>query len=131
MQSVHLYLDLCDKLLHYQQKYPEAVLKYDSVLSAFSGHSLSDEIYMRKASIYLNNGNIQDALDSYEKIEEGLTYKALRDLTGAPYDRKKNVPEKTEEIWKYIIENDQKYHYILTAGSQDGSDKTYSKEGIV
>jgi tetratricopeptide (TPR) repeat protein len=39
-------------LLNYQQRYDEAILKYDSILNAFSGHSLSDEIYMRKASIF-------------------------------------------------------------------------------
>ena len=59
--------------------YDEAILKYDSVLTAFSGHSLSDEIYMRKAGIYLNNGNIEDALVNYEKIEEDWSYDILAD----------------------------------------------------
>jgi tetratricopeptide (TPR) repeat protein len=66
-------------LLHYQQKYDEAILKYDSILTAFSGHSLSDEIYMRKADIYLNNGRIEDALANYEKIEEDWGYDILAD----------------------------------------------------
>ena len=66
-------------LFYYQQKYPEAVLKYDSVLSVFPGHSLSDEIYMRKASISLKNGNIEDALANYEKIEEDWSYDILAD----------------------------------------------------
>ncbi|MEC7646437.1 MAG: tetratricopeptide repeat protein, partial [Bacteroidota bacterium] len=66
-------------LLNYQQKYDEAILKYDSVLVVFPGHSLSDEIYMRKADIYLNNGNIQDALDNYQKIEADWNYDILAD----------------------------------------------------
>ena len=66
-------------LLYYQQKYDDAISKYDSILLAFSGHSLSDEIYMRKAAIFLINGKIQDALSSYEKIEENWNYDILAD----------------------------------------------------
>ncbi|MAX05311.1 MAG: hypothetical protein CMD19_02475 [Flavobacteriales bacterium] len=66
-------------LLNYQQKYDEAILKYDSVLVAFSGHSLSDEIYMRKSDIYFNKGRIKDALANYEKIEADWSYDILAD----------------------------------------------------
>ena len=34
---------------------------------------------MRKAGIYLNNGNIEDALVNYEKIEEDWSYDILAD----------------------------------------------------
>ena len=67
------------EMLHYQQRYDEAILKYDSVLTVFVGHSLSDEIYMRKASIYLNNGEIENALANYEKIDEDWSYDILAD----------------------------------------------------
>ena len=66
-------------LLSYQTKYDEAILKYDSVLLAFPGHSLSDEIYMRKADIYKKNGNIEKALDNYKKIETDWNYDILAD----------------------------------------------------
>ena len=41
-------------LLLYQQKYDEAFLQFDSILSVYPGHSLSDEIYMKKAQFYIN-----------------------------------------------------------------------------
>ena len=66
-------------LLYYQQKYDAAILKYDSVLTAFEGHSLSDEIYMRKAEIYLHNGEIENALANYKNIEIEWGYDILAD----------------------------------------------------
>ncbi len=66
-------------LLYYQQKYDEAILKYDSILTLFSGHSLSDEIYMRKADIYLKNLNVEDALVNYALIEANWGYDILAD----------------------------------------------------
>lgn len=66
-------------LLCYQQKYDDAISKYDSILAVFPGHSLSDEIYMRKAEIYFREGKIKDALSTYEKIEDEWGYDILAD----------------------------------------------------
>ncbi len=66
-------------LLYYQQKYSDAILKYDSILIKFPGHSLSDEIYMRKSQIFLDNNRIQDALANYEQIELDWSYDILAD----------------------------------------------------
>ena len=66
-------------LLNYQQKYDSAIEKYDSVLVNFSGHTLSDEIYMRKAEIYLKLNNIDLALQMYEKVNEDWGYDILAD----------------------------------------------------
>ena len=81
------------EMLHYQQRYDDAILKYDSVLTAFVGHSLSDEIYMRKASIYLKKGKIENALANYEKIDEDWGYDILAD--DALYERAR--------IYDYIL----------------------------
>lgn len=67
------------ELLNYQNKPEEAILKYDSILTGFLGHPLSDEIYMRKAAIYLDNGEVTAALDTYKKIETQWGYDILAD----------------------------------------------------
>ena len=94
-------------LLYYQQKYDDAIRKYDSILIIFPGHSLSDEIYMRKAEIYLNIGKIQDALLSYEKVEKDWSYDILAD--DAIYKRAKiyeeilNKPILAMELYEQIL----------------------------
>ena len=94
-------------LLHYQQKYDEAILKYDSVLIAFPGHSLSDEIYMRKAAIYLNNGKVEDALANYEKIEADWSYDILADdalyKRAKIYDTILKDSEKAMKLYEQIL----------------------------
>jgi tetratricopeptide (TPR) repeat protein len=66
-------------LLAYQQKYTHAIIKYDSVLTAFGGHSLSDEIYMRKAEIYSLIDKNDIALQMYQKIINEWAYDILAD----------------------------------------------------
>ena len=95
------------EMLHYQQKYDEALLQYDSILIAFNGHSLSDEIYMRKADIYLNNGDIENALHNYEKIEEDWSYDILADdalyKRAGIYDNILNAPDLAMELYEKIL----------------------------
>jgi len=66
-------------LLNYQQKYEEAIEKYDSVLTAFPGHTLSDEIHMRKAEIYMQLNNTDLAIQMYQKITSDWGYDILAD----------------------------------------------------
>ena len=66
-------------LFNYQQKFDKALQTYDSILIVFPGHSLTDEIYMRKASIFLKNGKVREALANYEQIEENWSYDILAD----------------------------------------------------
>ncbi len=66
-------------LLNYQQKYVEAIAKYDSILTAFPGHTLSDEIYMRKAEIYIQLNNTDLAIQMYQKITSDWGYDILAD----------------------------------------------------
>ena len=67
------------ELLIYQQKYEKSIEKYDSILIAFPGHSLSDEIYMRKAETYIKLNNINMAVKMYEKISSNWNYDILAD----------------------------------------------------
>ena len=62
-----------------RSKYIEAIAKYDSVLMFFSGHSLSDEIYMRKAEIYSLIDKDDIALQMYQKIINDWNFDILAD----------------------------------------------------
>ena len=66
-------------LLVYQQKYDEAIIKYDSVLTAFFGHTLTDEIYLRKSEIYYLQNKYDLALSELKRIEEDWSYDILVD----------------------------------------------------
>ena len=107
------------EMLHYQQKYDEALLQYDSILIAFNGHSLSDEIYMRKADIYLNNGDIETALYNYEKIEEDWSYDILADdalyKRAGIYDNILNLPDLAMELYEKILLEHNSSIYVAHA----------------
>ena len=103
-------------LLSYQQKYEKALVKYDSVLTVFPGHTLSDEIYMRKAQIYFNQANYKLALLEYEKIEEYWAYDILAD--DAIYRRAKiyddifNNKENSMKMYEHILQEHNSSIYV-------------------
>ena len=94
-------------LLTYQQKYSEAINRYDSVLLMFPGHSLSDEIYMRKADIYMRTNNIDMALDMYERIILEFSYDILVDDAlynkAKIYDEVLQKKEEAMELYEKIL----------------------------
>ncbi len=94
-------------LLNYQKRYNVAIVKYDSILTLFEGHSLSDEIYMRKAEIYLNSGNIESSLAMYQKIIDEWDYDILAD--DAIYKQARIYEDKLKETSKAM----QLYEKIL------------------
>tara|TARA_B100001758_G_scaffold247957_1_gene269128 strand:+ start:1720 stop:3525 length:1806 start_codon:yes stop_codon:yes gene_type:complete len=94
-------------LLNYQQRYTEAIKKYDAILSSFSGHTLSDEIFMRKAEIFLKQGKLQKALLELEKIEDSWDYDILADdavyMRAQVYDFKLQDTEKAMLLYEKIL----------------------------
>lgn len=67
------------EMLSYQQKYGEALYNYDSLLTHFNGHTLSDEIYIRKAKIYLEQDSTYLALEMCQKIINEWSFDILAD----------------------------------------------------
>lgn len=55
-------------LLAFQNRFDEAFVTLDSILSEYPAHSLTDEIKMLKASIYLKEGKTEEALSLYANI---------------------------------------------------------------
>ncbi len=106
-------------MLLYQKKYKESIVKYDSILMYFPGHSLTDEIYMRKADIYLHLDSIATALKMYKKIEEEWSHDILIDealyMQATIYDNKLNKPEMAMNFYEKIVLNYQGSIYASEA----------------
>ena len=106
-------------MLLYQKKYKESIIKYDSILMYFPGHSLTDEIYMRKADIYLHLDSINSALKMYKKIEEEWSHDILADealyMQASIYDNKLNKPEIAMSFYENIVLNYQGSIYASEA----------------
>ena len=93
----------------FQKKYDIALLTYDSVLVNFQGHDLSDEIYYRKANIYLLNNNFDLYIKMLEIIIDQFSYEiliddALFDLATF-YDEKLNNKEQAAKYYQELIIN--------------------------
>jgi hypothetical protein len=95
----------------FQKKYDLALLTYDSILVNFPGHDLSDEIYYRKANIYLLNNNFDLYIKMLEIIIDQFSYEiliddALFDLATF-YDEKLNNKEQAAKYYQELILNFQ------------------------
>lgn len=55
-------------LLAYQNRYNECITTLDSILTEYPAHSLSDEIKMLKASIYMKQAQFDMARDLYQNV---------------------------------------------------------------
>jgi len=60
------------QLLTYQRKYEASLELMDSLALKFPNHSLADEIYWEKATIYLKKDNTQVALEYIDRILENF-----------------------------------------------------------
>lgn len=56
------------ELLIFQNKLDEAQGRLDGMLQNFGGHSLTDEVYFRKASIYERTGDFDKAIANLQKV---------------------------------------------------------------
>ena len=95
----------------FQKKYDLALLTYDSILVNFPGHDLSDEIYYRKANIYLLNNNFDLYIKMLEIIIDQFSYEiliddALFDLATF-YDGKLKNKEQAAKYYQELILNFQ------------------------
>lgn len=55
-------------LLAYQNRFTECIVTLDSILTEYPSHTLTDEIKMLKASIYVKEGKFDLARDLYQNI---------------------------------------------------------------
>ncbi|WP_448520689.1 tetratricopeptide repeat protein [Rhodoflexus sp.] len=58
------------ELLVFQNKFDDALARYDKMLLTYPGHSLTDEIYWAQANIYIKRGQFGQAIERLKKITE-------------------------------------------------------------
>jgi tetratricopeptide (TPR) repeat protein len=106
-------------LLLEQHQYSQAFLIYDSILTAFPYHGLADEILLRKAQAYQQQGKWNDAINLLEKLlksyaEDILADDALFQL-GDIYENHLGDKEKAIENYKKIIFQYKGSLYVVEA----------------
>jgi tetratricopeptide (TPR) repeat protein len=94
-------------LLLEQHQYKQAFQLYDSIASAFPYHGLNDEIFLRKAQAYQQQGQWQEAVALLDKLmlnhaEDILADDALFQL-GSIYENHLIDKEKAIECYKKIL----------------------------
>ena len=94
-------------LLFFQQKYDEAILTLDSILTLFNGHDLSDEIYFRKYKIFSAKNDTESSVKMLEKIIKDFSYEILIDdalySIAKIYENKYNDNAKAMHYYQKII----------------------------
>lgn len=105
-------------LLIFQNKRNDALLCYDSITQSFPGHTLEDEILMRKAEIAKCEQNNVKMLSYLQEIEERFAYEIYADkaiYTLAEYYEKHHDFNKAQEKYKKLIVNYPNSIYAATA----------------
>ena len=96
-------------LLEYQNKDSLAMATLDSILTEFKYHSLTDEVYFKKAEIMKKHGQFDEAVDYYKKIVKEYPLDILADdamfYMGELYENKLKDPQKAMEIYSDLLMN--------------------------
>lgn len=94
-------------LLHIQNKDEQALTKLDEILTAYPGHALTDDIYLKQANILIENKKFEEAIDKLKLIIESYGEDILADnalfLLGDIYQNYLKLPEQAMAYYKLII----------------------------
>ncbi len=105
-------------LLLIRSQYNEAISSYDSIPKLFPGHTLEDEILMRKASIAKAQNNETAMISYLQEVEDRFSYDIFADkaiFSLAEYYEKKNENEKAKEKYKKLLLDYPNSMYSQTA----------------
>lgn len=107
--TVPLFIFAQADLLIYQNKFNEALLKFDTLNTAFPGHSLNDEILYRKAQIMFKKKEYTKAALFYSEILKDYHSDIWADNSlfnlAELYELYLNEKEKAMEFYKQLITN--------------------------
>lgn len=105
-------------LLLMRNLYTDASACYDSIPKLFPGHTLEDEILMRKASIAKAQNNETAMISYLQEIEDRFSYDIFADkaiFSLAEYYEKQNDIEKAREKYKKLLFDYPNSMYSQTA----------------
>ncbi|MFD2246687.1 tetratricopeptide repeat protein [Pontibacter ruber] len=106
-------------LLIFQNKLEEAQKKLDGMLQKYPGHSLTDEIYFQKASIYERTGDFQQAVASLEKIVGNPQVDILSDdalyKMAFIYEENLKDTQKAQQLYNELLVKHQGSIYVAEA----------------
>lgn len=93
--------------LVFQHKHAQAVTALDSLLTKYPGHSLTDEIYFRKAELLQQAGRFAEAAQNLQKIIENPTYDILSDdalfLLAKLNEENLKQPQQAQELYNQLL----------------------------
>ncbi len=95
------------ELALFQNQHQQALLKLDSLLQEYPGHSLTDEIWWLQSNIYLELGNFDKAIQLLDQVVTSYQYDILSDdayfLMGTIYEDQLNNSSKAMEIYQDFL----------------------------
>ena len=96
-------------LLYLQHKDEETILTLDSIVELYPGHSLQDEIYLKKYEIAFREKNYEEAQIYLEKIIEIFPFDILADKAifrlAELYEYQYKDTDKASELYESILMN--------------------------
>jgi tetratricopeptide (TPR) repeat protein len=95
-------------LLEFQHKHSLAIATFDSVISGFPAHSLTDEVWFRKAQIYEATGHADTAIFYFRKVLDEYPDDILAD------DALFNMADLEENTLKNKTKAQELYQELLT-----------------
>ena len=110
------------ELMIFQNQKEEAIQAMDSMLVAFDGHSISDEVLFLKAQTLRELGQFSEALEALKIINEKYYYDILGDdalfLTGIIQEENLNQPEDAMNSFSELLTKFKGSIYVAEARSR-------------
>lgn len=98
-------------LLVFQGQLDEALIRYDKMLKTFPEHTLTDEIYWAKSTIYIQQGRYAESLKELEKLLKEYGEDILADdanfMIAKLYEENLKNKEKAMEYYQKLLTNFQ------------------------
>jgi tetratricopeptide (TPR) repeat protein len=93
----------------FRKKDSMAIAIYDSISDIYPYHSLTDDIYFRKAKIAMEKDNYTLAAEYLVKLVEGFSYESLADdalyMLADIYNNRLGQKEKAKELYSRLVLN--------------------------